>query len=99
MSIAELLKVYARTARERRRANPDVPEPALAPGFQQLLEGLIRLVPVAQGLQVSPEFLTSGVGCPDITLKRVGVPPRAFVELKAPTKPADPTRWTGADKR
>ena len=30
---------------------------------------------------------------------RQGAPPRAFVELKAPTKPADPTRWRDHDKR
>jgi hypothetical protein len=32
-------------------------------------------------------------------LKRAGGPPRAFVELKAPGKPADPTRWRGQDQR
>jgi hypothetical protein len=30
---------------------------------------------------------------------RTGAPPRAFIELKAPTKPADPTRWRDQDKR
>jgi hypothetical protein len=74
-------------------------EPALAPAFQQLVEGLIPILPVAQGLTVSPEYLTPGVGRPDIALKRLGAPPRAFVELKAPAKPADPTRWRGADAR
>jgi uncharacterized protein YjeT (DUF2065 family) len=46
-----------------------------------------------------PEFLNPGVGRPDIALKRLGAPPRAFIELKAPTKPADPTRWRGQDRR
>jgi hypothetical protein len=99
MSVTNLLQAYAQTIRDRRRANPDVPEPALAPAFQQLLEGLIPLLPVAQGLQVSPEFLNPGVGRPDIALKRIGAPPRAFVELKAPSKLADPSLWKGQDKR
>jgi hypothetical protein len=30
---------------------------------------------------------------------RQGAPARAFVELKAPTKPADPTRWRAQDQR
>jgi hypothetical protein len=99
MPVVDLLQNYARRIRELRRANPDVPETALAPAFQQLLEGLLPLLPVVQGLVVSPEFRRAGVGRPDIALQRTGAPPRAFIELKAPGKPADPTRWTGADKR
>jgi hypothetical protein len=99
MSVALLLQTYAQRIRELRRANADVPETALAPAFQQLLQGLIPLLPVTQGLSISPEFLNPGVGRPDIALKRTGSPPRAFVELKAPTKSADPTRWRGADAR
>jgi len=39
-------------------------------------------------------------GRPDIALKRAGQPARAFVELKAPTKPGDPARYRDAhDKR
>src|ERR1700680_4728752 len=83
MAVTDLLQTYARTIRNRRRANPDVPETALAPAFQQLLQGLIPLLPVGQGLSVSPEFLNPGVGRPDIALNRAGAPPRAFVELKA----------------
>jgi hypothetical protein len=99
MSVALLLQTYAHRIRELRRANAEVPETALAPAFQQLLEGLIPLLPIAQGLRVAPELLNAGVGRPDIALKRLGAPPRAFVELKAPAKPADPTRWRGQDRR
>ena len=99
MSVVLLLQTYAHRIRELRRANADVPETALAPAFQQLLQGLIPRLPVAQGLSVSPEFLNPGVGRPDIALNRAGAPPRAFVELKAPAKSADPTRWRGADAR
>lgn len=97
MSVA-LLQAYAQRIRNLRRANADVPEPALAPAFQQLLEGLIALLPVRQGLTVLPEYRNPGVGRPDIALARQGAPPRAFVELKAPSKPADPTRWRGHDQ-
>ncbi|MDE1987927.1 MAG: N-6 DNA methylase [Alphaproteobacteria bacterium] len=93
MSATELLQSYAHRVRELRRANADVPETALAPAFQQLLEGLIPLLPIAPRLIVVPEFRNPGVGRPDIALVREGAPPRAFVELKAPTKPADPARW------
>lgn len=100
MSVTNLLQIYARRIRQLRRANADVPEPALAPAFQQLLEGLIPLLPVRQGLVVLPEYRNPGVGRPDIALVRQGAPPRAFVELKAPAKPADPTRWRDPhDKR
>src|SRR4029077_19982553 len=94
-----LLQAYAQRIRKLRRANADVPEPALAPAFQQLLEGLMPLLPARQGLIVLPEYRNPGVGRPDIALVRQGAPARAFVELKAPTKPADPTRWRGQDQR
>ena len=99
MNPTVLLQHYAQRIRDLRRANASVPETALAPAFQQLLEGLLSLLPVAPGLVVVPEFLNQGVGRPDIALVRQGVPPRAFVELKAPNKPADPTRWHDQDKR
>ena len=67
--------------------------------FQRLLEGLIAFLPVAPGLVVAPEFRNPGVGRPDIALVRPGAPARAFVELKAPAKPADRTRWRGHDQR
>jgi hypothetical protein len=94
-----LLQAYAQRIRELRRANAAVPEPALAPTFQQLLEGLIALLPVRQGLTVLPEYRNPGVGRPDIALVRQGAPPRAFVELKAPATSADPTRWRGHNQR
>jgi N-6 DNA Methylase len=92
-TITALLQAYARRMRELRRANPEVPEPALAPAFQQLLEAVFPLLPIRHGLTVAPEFHNPGVGRPDIALVRPDAPPRAFIELKAPTKPADPTRW------
>jgi hypothetical protein len=97
MSVA-LLQAYAQRIRDLRRADPNVPEPALAPAFQRLLEEWLPFLPVPQGLVVQPEYRNPGVGRPDIALKRMGAPPRAFVELKAPNKPADPTRWRGQDK-
>ena len=97
MSVA-LLQAYAQRIRDLRRADPNVPEPALAPAFQRLLEEWLPLLPVPQGLVVQPEYRNPGVGRPDIALKRIGAPARAFVELKAPNKPADPTRWRGQDK-
>ena len=99
MSATPLLQTYAHRIRELRRSNPEAPETALAPAFQQLLEGVISLTLAGSGLVVSPEYRNPGVGRPDIALVRPGVPPRAFVELKAPTKPADPTRWRDQDRR
>jgi len=99
MPVADLLKTYASRIRELRRANADVPETGLAPAFQDLLQGLIPLLPIALRLTVVPEFRNPGVGRPDIALVRQGAPPRAFVELKAPNKTADPTRWRAQDER
>jgi hypothetical protein len=99
MTATELLRAYAQRIRELRRANADVPETALAPAFQQLLEGLIPLLPIAPRLAVVPEFRHPGVGRPDIALMRHGAPARAFVELKAPSKSADPARWRDHDRR
>lgn len=99
MNVTFLLQTYARRIRELRQANADVPETALAPAFQQLLEGLISLLPFAQRLVVVPEYRNPGVGRPDIALVRPGAPARAFLELKAPTKSADPTRWRDHDRR
>lgn len=99
MSVTDLLQVYARRIRDLRRANPEVPETALAPAFQTLVEGVLPSLPAAPRLTVVPEFRNPGVGRPDIALVRQGAPARAFIELKAPTKPADPTRWRGHDGR
>jgi hypothetical protein len=99
MAVTDLLQAYAHRIRQLRRANADVPETALAPAFQQLVEGLIALLPAASGLVVVPEYRNPGVGRPDIALVRQGAPARAFAELKALAKPADPTRWRDQDKR
>ena len=99
MSATQLLQVYAQKVRDLRRASAEVSEPALAPAFQQLVEGLLAVLPMAARLTVVPEVRNPGVGRPDIALIRPGEPPRAFVELKAPDKPADPTRWRGAHDR
>lgn len=99
MAVITLLQTYAHRIRELRRANAEVPETALAPAFQQLLEGLFPLLPSTPQLTVVPEYRNPGVGRPDIALVRQGAPPRAFVELKAPSKSADPARWRGQDQR
>ena len=98
MSVTVLLQTYAQRIRDLRRANADVPETALAPAFQQLLEGVIAALPAAPRLTIVPEYRNPGVGRPDIALVRQGAPPRAFIELKAPAKPADPARWRAQDK-
>jgi hypothetical protein len=99
MTIVSLLQVYARHIREQRRANSDVAETALAPAFQQLLQDVIRLVPTATSLTVAPEYRNPSVGRPDIALIQSGEPARAFVELKALSKSADPNRWRDHDRR
>src|SRR3954469_6462602 len=99
MTVVALLQRYASRIRHLRRADPNAPETALAPAFQQLLEGLLPLLPLAPKLTVVPEFRNPGVGRPDVALVRPGAPARAFVELKALNKSADPTRWSGHDKR
>lgn len=95
----EYLKAYARRIRELLRANPNTPEPGLAPAFQQLLTDLLPTLAAVPQLTVSPEYNNPGVGRPDIALIRPGQPARAFVELKSVDKPANPTRWRGHDKR
>ncbi len=98
--ITTALKTYAKRIRDLLRANVNTPETGLAPAFQQLVTELLPLLPLAPALTVSPEYHNPGVGRPDIALIREGQPARAFVELKAPAKSADPTRWGDAhDKR
>lgn len=99
-SVHDHLKHYAARVREQLRANADATEPALAPAFQELIERLLPLLPTVPQLTVSPEFRHEGVGRPDIALVRRGQPARAFVELKAPSKSANPERWrTPHDRR
>jgi hypothetical protein len=93
MPIVDHLLRYAQRIRDLRRAHAAVQEPALAPAFQELLESILADMPVGAGLTVVPEFVNPGVGRPDIALVRAGAPARAFIELKAPDKPANPARW------
>lgn len=94
------LQAYAKRIRDLLRANPQTPETGLAPAFQQLVAALLPGIPALPALTVVPEFLNPGVGRPDIALIAQGQPPRAFIELKALAKPADPERWRDAhDKR
>jgi hypothetical protein len=95
----EYFKAYARRIRELLRVHPDTPETGLAPAFQQLLTDLIPTLTAVVPLTVVPEFANPGVGRPDIALKRRGQPARAFVELKAPAKRANPATWRQHDKR
>lgn len=90
---------FAGRVRELRRTHPNISEPALAPTFQRLIEDLLPDLLVPGGLDVVPEFENPGVGRPDIALKRVGQPARAFIELKSLDKPAAPDRWRLAHDR
>jgi hypothetical protein len=97
--IKAALKTYAQRIQDLLRANANTPETGLAPAFQQLITELLPLLPAAPVLTVSPEYNNPGVGRPDIALIRQGQPARAFVELKAPAKSADPTRWAEVHDR
>ena len=89
-----LFKDYARSVRNKLRANRATPETGLAPAFQRLIEDLLPTLPAIETVEVSPEYLKSGVGRPDVALIKHGELPRAFIELKAPAKPSDPKKWT-----
>ena len=93
------LQRYAGRIRALRRADAAAPETALAPAFQHLLEALLPLLPMPPRLTILPEYRHPGIGRPDIALVEAGAPPRAFIELKAPEKPADPRRWRDHDRR
>lgn len=98
--IATILKSYAAEMRKQLRGNPAASEPALAPQFQRLVEQLIPYLGPVPAMTVSPEYTKPGVGRPDIALIKPGQPARAFIELKAPSKSADPKEWKGPhDKR
>ena len=99
MSAVDHLLRYAQRIRDLRRAHAAVQEPGVAPAFQELLTNLLS-GRHGSDLTVVPEFNNPGVGRPDIALMRAGQPARAFVELKALDKSADPKRWRSAhDKR
>ena len=93
------LKRYARAIRETLRSGPTNIEQALAPSFKNLIDDLLPTLAIGQGLTTLPEYANE-VGRPDIALVRQGQRPRAFIELKAPDKHLEPTRWRDAhDKR
>jgi Type ISP C-terminal specificity domain/N-6 DNA Methylase len=99
MSVTQILVEYAASIRKQLLANPTNIEQDLAPCFKALLEKLLPLIPITD-LTVSSEWAKAGVGRPDIALTRPGQPPRAFVELKAPSKPDDPAKFKDPhDKR
>src|SRR5690348_4119937 len=98
-SIKDALKVYARDVRETLRHMPPNPELALAPVFNALLKATLPHIGTAgPGLTVIPEYTTPTIGRPDLALKRSGTPAAAFIELKAPDKRIDPTKYKGHDK-
>lgn len=90
--IIDSIRRYAEDIRTLRRANPTNLEQAAAPHFQRLLEALLAAL-LERPPVVVPEFRTPGIGRPDLVLAYPGQPPRAFVELKSPTKPDDPSRY------
>jgi hypothetical protein len=92
MSVSGLLVEYAASLRKQLLANPTNIEQDLAPVFKTLLENLLPHIPITD-LTVTSEYAKVGVGRPDIALTRPGQPPRAFIELKAPSKPDDPTKF------
>lgn len=98
--VPEALGRYAKTVRDTLRSEPTHFELALAPAFKHLIDELLPLLPAGAGITTVPEYAKANVGRPDIALVRAGQPPRAFIELKAPEKPIDPTRWKDPhDKR
>lgn len=99
-AVTDALVRYAKRVRSTLGGGPTNPELALAPSFKSLVDELLPLVSSGSGLVTVPEYAKKDVGRPDLALVRTGQPPRAFIELKAPEKPADPERWKDAhDKR
>ena len=96
----DALKKYAQGVRDTLRSAPTNVEQALAPTFKNLLDDLLAILPTGLGLNTVPEYAKKDIGRPDIALVRHGQLPRAFVELKAPQKNLEPSRWRDAhDKR
>ena len=81
MSIVDSIVEFAAAVRVDRAANPETVgegaglELLLAPRFQALIEAVLPEV-AATRLSVLPEFRRSGVGRPDLALKRQGEPAR-----------------------
>jgi hypothetical protein len=95
----DALERYAKSVRDTLRAAPTNIEQALAPSFKNLIDDLLPLAPAGAKITTLPEYSKPELGRPDIGLARAGQLPRAFVELKAPDKNLDPTRWRGHDKQ
>jgi hypothetical protein len=96
----DALKRYAQSIRDILRSNPTNIEQALAPSFKNLLDDLLATIVAGNGITTVPEYAKADIGRPDIALIRAGQLPRAFVELKAPAKSLDASRWRdGHDKR
>jgi hypothetical protein len=95
----DALERYAKSIRETLRANPTNLEQALAPSFKNLIDDLLPLVPAGTKITSLPEYSKPELGRPDVGLARAGQLPRAFIELKAPDKNLDPSRWRGHDKQ
>jgi N-6 DNA Methylase len=97
--VRDALKVYAKDVRDTMRHIPPNPELALAPLFNALLKATLPHIGAAgAGLSVIAEYTTPSIGRPDLALKRGGTPAAAFIELKAPEKRIDPTKYRGHDK-
>lgn len=95
----DALKRYAKAIRETLRSGPTNIEQALAPTFKNLVDEMLPTLAVGTGLTTVPEY-ANDAGRPDLALVRQGQLPRAFIELKAPDKHLDPTRWRDThDKR
>jgi hypothetical protein len=99
-AVSNALERYAKRVRETLRAGVTHAELALAPTFKTLIDEILPLIPTGLGVITVPEYGKPNVGRPDIALVRPGENPRAFIELKAPGKTLDPSRWRDAhDKR
>lgn len=96
---SDALQRYAKSVRDTLRAGPTNVEQALAPSFKNLIDDLLPLVPTGSGLTTLPEYAKPELGRPDIGLARAGQLPRSFIELKAPDKALEPSRWRGHDRR
>src|SRR4051812_23986926 len=100
VGVTDALVRYAKTVRDTLRSAPTHNELALAPAFKQLVDELLSLLPSGSGITTVPEYAKADIGRPDIALVRAGQLPRAFIELKAPAKALDPSRWKDPhDKR
>ena len=99
-NVVQLILInYAASIRKQLLANPTNIEQDLAPVFKAMLEKLLPAL-LSDELTVSSEYAKAGIGRPDIALTRPGQLPRAFIELKAPSKPDDPAKFKDPhDKR